>query len=353
MDHLPPEICHHIYSKACTDGGKTGRSLALVSKYIHETSKAYRLQSVSLRGADHARDFALSLDCTPYRERLIVELSVRSDADATRYTSPENWLSPYQRMSRLEKIGWHIGNIDPITKFYREYRGDGLAEDNGVQARNGVLRNALLAKALWKAVSHILMHLRRDALRTLTMSAPPLLYMPHEFSYVSLYCEQLSSLTIDTWMESFTFIGLCRSTQPTLRYLDIKGIHSEWKTQTSLFSLIAALAPSLVYLRLPAKVTLGANTPPLQWFHDYCERDEKVVTALPSTIEMLFVQHVEMTIEPNATDEWHVWFEQHAQNLSQWRSFAEDDFRTEVVECEDYDLRLEQLIERKNERDGT
>lgn len=50
MDRCPAEICIHIFSYACVDGGRTGRSLSLVSKYISEASKAVRLQSLVVCG---------------------------------------------------------------------------------------------------------------------------------------------------------------------------------------------------------------------------------------------------------------------------------------------------------------
>ena len=48
MDRCPIEIWNQISAHACTDNGYTGRSLSLVSRYIHETSKSAKLQSLSL-----------------------------------------------------------------------------------------------------------------------------------------------------------------------------------------------------------------------------------------------------------------------------------------------------------------
>lgn len=50
MDRSPAEIWSHIFSYACQDGGATGCSLSLTSKYIHETSKSVRHRSVALCG---------------------------------------------------------------------------------------------------------------------------------------------------------------------------------------------------------------------------------------------------------------------------------------------------------------
>lgn len=50
MTRIPPEICESIFALACVDTGTTARSLSLVSKYISETSRPYRFQSISLHG---------------------------------------------------------------------------------------------------------------------------------------------------------------------------------------------------------------------------------------------------------------------------------------------------------------
>ncbi|KAH9927085.1 uncharacterized protein BXZ73DRAFT_90787 [Epithele typhae] len=49
LERLPPEIWHDILSYACTDGGATGRALALTSRFFHEQSHECRLHSVQFR----------------------------------------------------------------------------------------------------------------------------------------------------------------------------------------------------------------------------------------------------------------------------------------------------------------
>ncbi|KAF8211966.1 hypothetical protein K438DRAFT_1805721 [Mycena galopus ATCC 62051] len=48
LDQLPPELCAHIFDFACRDSGYTGRSLSLVSRYIHQTSEPARYTSIAL-----------------------------------------------------------------------------------------------------------------------------------------------------------------------------------------------------------------------------------------------------------------------------------------------------------------
>ena len=58
MDKSPPEIHSRIFAYACMDGGETGRSLSLVSRYIREVSTPYQWQSVVLEGAQYMLKFA-------------------------------------------------------------------------------------------------------------------------------------------------------------------------------------------------------------------------------------------------------------------------------------------------------
>ncbi|KAI1795089.1 hypothetical protein LXA43DRAFT_1091216 [Ganoderma leucocontextum] len=48
MDGLAVELLEKIAAFACTDGGRTGRSLSLTSRYIRDTTRATRFHSVSL-----------------------------------------------------------------------------------------------------------------------------------------------------------------------------------------------------------------------------------------------------------------------------------------------------------------
>ncbi|KAI1795094.1 hypothetical protein LXA43DRAFT_64303 [Ganoderma leucocontextum] len=48
LDQLPPELLHEVFLHACTDGGRTGCSLALVSRGVHTHSRAARFNSVTL-----------------------------------------------------------------------------------------------------------------------------------------------------------------------------------------------------------------------------------------------------------------------------------------------------------------
>jgi hypothetical protein len=78
MDQTPPELCTRIFSFACRDTGYTGRSLSLVSKYIRETSKSVKLQSISIHGHIQMMAFAALLERTPPHLRHVRYLLVSS-----------------------------------------------------------------------------------------------------------------------------------------------------------------------------------------------------------------------------------------------------------------------------------
>jgi hypothetical protein len=70
MDRWPTETWGHVFTHACTDDGYTGRSLSLVSRYIHEASKPMKLQSISVVGISQIHGFARLIANTPpcYRQ---------------------------------------------------------------------------------------------------------------------------------------------------------------------------------------------------------------------------------------------------------------------------------------------
>lgn len=78
MDKCPPEICTKIFSEACLDSGYTGRSLSLVSKFIHNTSRSVKLQSICLRSLEQTVAFASLLKETPPHLRRVRYLFISS-----------------------------------------------------------------------------------------------------------------------------------------------------------------------------------------------------------------------------------------------------------------------------------
>jgi len=105
MDQAPPEICAKIFSVACTDTGYTGQSISLVSKYIHETSGPYRLQSISLHGHDEIIAFAALLNKTPPHLRRVRHLFIstqnRDEDDTSGYVYFSNLANKRRKAQAL------------------------------------------------------------------------------------------------------------------------------------------------------------------------------------------------------------------------------------------------------------
>ncbi|PIL30388.1 hypothetical protein GSI_07573 [Ganoderma sinense ZZ0214-1] len=98
MDVCPNEILDLIFSEACVDDGFTGRSLSLVSKRIHDTSRRYTFQSIALYGPHRISSFAHVLDKADLKYHTIRHLYLadrsrfwvegRPDQDKKRDTPP-------------------------------------------------------------------------------------------------------------------------------------------------------------------------------------------------------------------------------------------------------------------------
>jgi hypothetical protein len=62
---VPAEIWAEIVTFACVDDGRTVRALSLVSRFIHETSKQYKLQSIAVTGEQQLIAFPDLIEQTP------------------------------------------------------------------------------------------------------------------------------------------------------------------------------------------------------------------------------------------------------------------------------------------------
>ncbi|KAI0650399.1 hypothetical protein C8Q79DRAFT_383329 [Trametes meyenii] len=75
VTEIPTEVWQDIITQACTDGGPTGRSLALTSTFFHSQSMSPRFHSVALYSLKQLEDFMSFLrsqpkDCLPRIEHL-------------------------------------------------------------------------------------------------------------------------------------------------------------------------------------------------------------------------------------------------------------------------------------------
>ncbi|TFK66793.1 hypothetical protein BDN72DRAFT_130316 [Pluteus cervinus] len=78
---LPLEILFEIFTLACTDDGRTGSSLSVVSRHFREASKGFRFQSVAITGLDSLWRFLLLIREIPSKQRRVVFLRIEEAAE--------------------------------------------------------------------------------------------------------------------------------------------------------------------------------------------------------------------------------------------------------------------------------
>ncbi|KIK01367.1 hypothetical protein K443DRAFT_573251 [Laccaria amethystina LaAM-08-1] len=128
MDRCPAEICSEIYAYACVDNGRTGRSLSLVSTYIRDTSRPFKLQSVSVVGFQQLMSFAALLEDTPLHLRQVRCIFISAHAQSTA-TEPKALTPEYARRERaygaVEKILHAISHcviiVHALFLFHRPF----------------------------------------------------------------------------------------------------------------------------------------------------------------------------------------------------------------------------------------
>ncbi|KAF8172805.1 hypothetical protein K438DRAFT_1611343 [Mycena galopus ATCC 62051] len=76
MEDIPPEIWTEIFAFSCTDDGRTGRALSIVSRAVHLTSKPLKYQSLCVVGLDQLRKLLAILSDLPTGERKVKYLFI-------------------------------------------------------------------------------------------------------------------------------------------------------------------------------------------------------------------------------------------------------------------------------------
>ncbi|KAI0694743.1 hypothetical protein C8Q76DRAFT_758016 [Earliella scabrosa] len=96
LQSIPPELWKEIVALACTDGGYTGRSLALTCKFMHAQSHSSRFHSVALTSLQHLEDLLKLLrqaqdESVPVQSRPMIEHLYLSFMDETCRSPPDFW----------------------------------------------------------------------------------------------------------------------------------------------------------------------------------------------------------------------------------------------------------------------
>jgi hypothetical protein len=277
LNLFPPEICSQIYALACTDDGYTGRSLAAVSRYIHETSSPYKFQSIALPNAYRASLFASILGKTPPHLRGVAYLFVANDdfdidGPGSRDSGTKTTSSRRSITSMFSSFVGSSAKLPPQTV--------NPMKDHDTDIIEAVLK---------------ILRLIAPTLRTLSISFECRWINSTSLFSVETSFPALSSLTelnlnyrapTDALFNHFVFHF--PASFPSLRRLDISGLKL-LSYRFELFACITKIAPSLTHLRLPAKMAL-MNVPfvsPTTWPPTYRRSDDD---NLPATLGRVLIQ---------------------------------------------------------------
>ncbi|KAF4598361.1 hypothetical protein EYR38_006763 [Pleurotus pulmonarius] len=131
----PPEIWTRIFGFACTDDGATGRSLALVSRYVRETSGPVRFKRVVLKGVDKIVAFADMLEVLEAGRRRVNTLDIVVDVDAEEGASDEE-----KQMRKNEELDSHsyLNSLHRKTKCTRSITVPHECRSRGIIASGAI-----------------------------------------------------------------------------------------------------------------------------------------------------------------------------------------------------------------------
>ncbi|KAI0072938.1 hypothetical protein K474DRAFT_1678277 [Panus rudis PR-1116 ss-1] len=240
IDRCPAEIWARIFSFACTDGGYTGRSLSLVSRYFRDASLRVKLQSISLHGIDNASGF--------------IEMYQRTSP----HESPVQYLyftyKPARR-SRPSTFSAHdCSSVEEILRALLSYDLTPQEEDilRGRIVSHPVIGSQYVStQATFKhqvcSVLGRLLSLTATSLRSLSLVLPQGMNIPTPLWKTSLpHLEQLS--IYGCMMPSFSKPELPQNAEPL--FPSLRFLHLTYCEHHLL--LFTSSSPSLTHLRLSA-----------------------------------------------------------------------------------------------------
>jgi hypothetical protein len=257
MDRFPPEILSQIFSFACTDGGYTGRSLSIVSKYVHKTSKPYKYNSIRLYDVRSAAAFASFLEkSSPDIVHSILHLFVCNCGQ-----NPDDQDMPYLpkasgTTSLRSRVSSGVSHLIPGRK--RRQRRQMITESVDDLCRDGLTISAIIR----------VLKLVAPTLQTLTICFVSRSYTLPFLEHASPHphfprLPVLTELTVSyrAPLDSrFNYHFFCCPTSaaslPSLRRLDISAQAVDHHLPQTIFTHIAAIAPSLTHLCLSSRMTI-------------------------------------------------------------------------------------------------
>jgi hypothetical protein len=251
------EIWNQIFTLACTDNGFTGRSLSLVSRYIHKTSKSAKLQSLSVTKPQQIHALARLIAETPPKYRRVRYLFIASPG-------------PYDDESDDREA-------DSEEEGSNTSAADAADHDKEVLA---AFQHIIRALAPTLTTLHVHFPFYRESLFLPTTETFPSLV---ELTLYGPYSIELPSLSDHPPLF------------PSLRRLHLADCYCD---STGCYGRIANVAPLLTHLCLPYQSSMadsllaGLRTRVISRTHSPTSSSDShgfAVGTLPSTIEMVLI----------------------------------------------------------------
>lgn len=310
MVYLPPEILGPICQTACTDGGKTGRSLALASKYLNAISEPFQFQSIVLSNVREAQKFLSRLEGTPLSGRGVVELSLTGTLP-----SPPAKQAAFSFISRLVS-SWKAAVMVERRTW----------EEEEIQVHSEMEQLVIALAKILAFISPTLDSLTIDLIS-------PTIHSDEAECFSIPYLPSLRSLTIKN-RTKFRVPSTSGATStpllPSLKYLDFIGRRLESGIHV-LYRILETMGPSLTHIRLPWEFAMLLEEAA------YDGSGVTIADRLPQTIERLFIQ---LLIDP---DDCQSIFP-YKPTIMRLHTLAKRDERIVMLYRKDADLRMQDLI---------
>lgn len=268
---FPAEIWHHILASACTDGGSTGCALSLVSHYIRECSKPFKLHSVALHGTRQTLAFVAVFVHTPTSMYPIKHLFISNIP-----SKPVTWTMLASTV------------VSSLSLFPPRAATPSHSLDGDIQMTHALIlilektSSTLQTLAIGFAYNY----------GPLSASRPPPMDAPMDLpalTELSIAYEEPDGIISPDYILPMPFEYVC----PALRRLDIGGLVLRPVTSTTqLCARLNEVAPRLTHLRICARmapVFLRAM-PPREGVSSETSSIHQQVQHLPSMIRRVLIQ---------------------------------------------------------------
>lgn len=294
-----PEICERIFAYACTDDGRTGRSLSEVSRLVHNTSKTFKYYTIAIHGPAQAAGFLELMQSFPPDLRNISHLFVSNRRSPLTLDDIGPDINDRKRgsvMSILRAIPSRLLKLIPETKQQRNWK-------KVMEAAQEYARRSSRLDTLSREQDD---HMLRMLLRILDILAPGLQTLSVFFDSNSLSLPfwegnwqpvfpslpALTELTITYRGEAYAEWSQWRvlsgpASLPSLKRLDISGVEVQFYTPFHCYRCMSRRAPSLTHLCIPARM-VGSMEAALMENRPDLEQDARGL--LPPHLEHVFIQ---------------------------------------------------------------